>query len=153
MKRLIGLAAAALLLAVGTAHAQSTRDQYIAQADPICAGSMHAEARALRGVPSDLKKGRLKRAGAKFRAAGSEISNGIDELAALEAPPEDGALISSWLGSLRGEIPIINRFSRALSKGQAGKVGKSYKQLKASVGTSEGLVQGYGFTVCDKFGE
>jgi hypothetical protein len=153
MKRLILLAAAASLLAVGTAYAQPTRDQYIAQADPICAGSMRAEARALSGLGSDLKKGRLKRAGAKFRAAGSAISTGIDELATLAAPPEDSALISSWLTSLRSEIPIINRFARSLSKGQARKVGKVYKQLKASVAASEDIVQSYGFTVCNSFGE
>jgi hypothetical protein len=154
MKRLVLLGCLLISLVSATAaQAQPTRDQYVAQADPICAGSMRAEARALSGLASDLKKGRLKRAGAKFRAAGSAISTGIDELAALQAPPEDGALISSWLTSLRSEIPIINRFARSVIKGQARKVGKLYKQLKASVATSEGIVRSYGFTVCNSFGE
>jgi hypothetical protein len=141
-----------VLLAPGTASAV-TRPEYIVQADAVCAQSIQAESHALGGFTSDVKKHRLKRAVAKFRAAGIAIDSGIDGLTALQPPPEDGAQIASWIASLRGEIPIINRFAHALAKGQAGRLGKILTQFLTAAASSERLVEGYGFNVCNTFGQ
>jgi hypothetical protein len=136
----------------GTAMAQPTREQYIAQADPVCAQSIQVQLNALGGVVTDIKHRRFKKAAKKFRRTAGLLSSGIDQVAAIEPPPEDVALISAWITALRREVPIIKRFASALRKGNLGKLAKSNRQLQRAASAAPGLVQGYGFQACDSLG-
>jgi hypothetical protein len=153
MKRslLAFLAISVALTAASTALAQPTREQYIAQADPICLGSLEAQGRALRGFVSDVKHGDLKKAAGKMRRAGGEFSSGINGLAALEEPPADASLLGSWIQSLRAQVPIVNRFSQALAHRRVRQLRRSAVQLQSAAAYSHSLVKDYGFLVCGSF--
>lgn len=139
------------LIAATAAVAQSTRDQYIAQADPICAESLAGQGQALRGVVSDAKHGNTKKAARKFRRANAFFSNGIEKLATLEAPAEDSALLGTWIQALRAEVPIVNHFATALAHQHAKQLRKILSQLLTASGDAQGLVRSYGFQVCNQF--
>jgi hypothetical protein len=147
---LSGIVAIPLITATA-AVAQSTRDQYIAQADPICAESLTGQGQALRGVVSDAKHGDTKKAARKFRRANVFFSNGIEKLAALEAPPEDSALLGTWIQALRAEVPIVNNFANALAHRRDRQLRKITAQLSAAYAQAQGLVRTYGFQVCNQF--
>jgi hypothetical protein len=139
------------LVAASPALAQPTRDQYIAQADPICAATNQAEARALRGVLSDLRHLRWKQAAGKLRQANVLFSSGIEQIAALEPPPPDSSLIAAWVESLRAQVPIVNRWAGALSRFQVGRAVRLAKQAVQAGMRSWAIVEDYGFQACNRF--
>src|SRR5262245_38535735 len=110
----VAMLLAMLFVGVPAASAASTRADYVAQADPICLSTHLAEGNQLTGFSTDLKKGRLKVAARKMRAAGTVFSGGVDQLASLERPPADVSQLSTWIDSLRAQVPIVNRFARAV---------------------------------------
>ena len=134
------------------ADAASTRADYIAQADPICLATNQAEGHALSGAGTDINKGRFKVVARKLRRAGVFFSAGVDQLAALERPPADASLLGSWIDSLRAQVPIVNRFARALSHKQAKRISRTSSQLLIAEEKTGALVDDYGFALCNKFG-
>jgi hypothetical protein len=153
MKRLLLASLAVSLVSASSALAQPTREQYIAQADPVCQASMQAQSNALGGFVTDVKHGRLKKAARKFRRAGALLSVGIDQLAALEAPPADAPLLGDWLASLRNEVSAVNRFAKALAGANLKQLRKADKQLIRAIDNSTGIVAAFGFQVCSQFGQ
>jgi hypothetical protein len=142
------------LIAVWAAPAEavSTRADYIAQADPICLATAQADAHALSGGVTDINKGRFKVAARKMRRAGVFFSAGVDQLAALERPPADASLLGSWIDSLRAQVPIANRFARALSHKQVKRIRRTASQLLIAEDKALALVDDYGFALCNQLG-
>jgi len=137
---------------VPVAHATSTRADYIAQADPICLSTGLAEGNQLSGFSMDLKKGRLKVAARKLRAASTIFGRGVDQLALLERPPADVSQLSTWIDSLRAQVPILNRFARSINHRQAKRVRRTGAQLLIAEEKTSALVDDYGFALCNRFG-
>jgi len=152
MKRFLVLACVLCLLPAGRALAQPTRADYVAQADPICISTAAAEGNAAPGLLRDIRKGRFKAAARKFRRAAVVFSGGVEQLAALERPPADESLLASWIDSLRRQVPIVNRFARALNRRQAKKVNNAAVQLIVAEEKTIALVDTYGFAACNQFG-
>jgi hypothetical protein len=142
------------LIAVWAAPAEavSTRADFIAQADPICLATAQADAHALSGGVTDINKGRFKVAARKLRRAGVFFSGGVDQLAALERPPTDASLLGSWIDSLRAQVPIVNRFARALSHKQVKRIRRTSAQLLIAEDKTVALVDDFGFALCNQFG-
>jgi hypothetical protein len=142
------------LIAVWAAPAEavSTRADYIAQADPICLATGQAEGHALSGAGTDIDKGRFKVVARKLRRAGVFFSAGVDQLAALERPPADASLLGSWIDSLRAQVPIVNRFARALSHKQVKRIRRTSTLLLIAEDKTAAVVDDYGFALCHKFG-
>jgi hypothetical protein len=138
------------LVAASPALAQPTRDQYIAQADPICAATNQAAARALRGVFSDLRHLRWVKAAGKFQRAGALFSGGTEQIAALEPPVADSSLIATWVASLRAQVRIVNHVVLALASFDVGRVYKLFKRLERASSRSGAIVEGYGFQACNR---
>ncbi|HEX3294992.1 MAG TPA: hypothetical protein VHR38_14770 [Solirubrobacterales bacterium] len=136
----------------GPADAASTRADYIAQADPVCLATAQADAHALSGAVTDINKGRFKVAARKLRRAGRFFSAGVDQLAALERPPADASLLGSWIDSLRAQVPIVNRFARALSHKHVKRIRRTASQLLIAEDKTIALVDDYGFALCNQFG-
>jgi hypothetical protein len=141
---LIGVAAA-------PASAESTRAEYIAQADPICAAGSQGQINAIRGLSSDIKRGQLGKAARKIRRGGAIFSGAIEQVAALEPPAADSQLIAAWIDSLRAQPPIINRFAGALGHGNAKPLKKLANQLLSVDARTKAMVADYGFQACNGF--
>ncbi len=134
-----------------TICALGPRELYIVHADPICLTNLEAQSRAVRGVISDIKQGSFKKAARKFRRGVSIFAGGIDQLAALTPPAADSSLIASWIESLRVQVPILNKFAKALAKHKRLRVVNLAGQLQTASDHSQGIVSGYGFQVCNQF--
>src|SRR6266508_2760576 len=117
---LIPIALTLALVGAGSALAAPSRDQYIAQADPICQSTIDAQRQAAgpKVFLGPLKHGHLKAAGRSLRRVVAAFSPGVEQLAALEPPAADAQLIGTWVQDLRGQVPIGNRVATALIHGR-----------------------------------
>jgi hypothetical protein len=147
---LLGIAVVALAITT-TAQAASTRAEYIAQADPICSSTLDREAKTFHLVGSDLDRGRFKRAAKKFARTNRVFSAGVEQLAVLNPPAADAALIGPWVAMLRAQAPLASRVTRLLRKGaRPGQIAKAVNRLFKFSDRTQALVAGYGFTQCQQ---
>jgi hypothetical protein len=152
LKRCLVLVGVLCLIPASQALAQPTRAIYIAQADPVCISSAQAESGPASGALTALHKGRFKAAARGLRRASVIFSAGVDQLAVLERPPADASLLGTWIDSLRAQVPVVNSFARALTRGQVKRIRRSASQLIIAEDNSAALVGDYGFLACDRFG-
>ena len=129
--------------------AAATREEYIAQADPICQSTDAAEARAVGpGVLPALKHGQLKTAGRRFRKEFQAFAPGVEQLAALVPPAADAQLIGNWIAMLRAQVPLGFKAARVLIHGKF--PAKLFARLGSLNTRTRGLVAGFGFQSCQK---
>jgi hypothetical protein len=152
VKRVLVLVFVLCFVPAGRALAQPTRIDYIAQADPVCLATAQSESRALGGANKNISNGRFKTAARKLRRAGRIFGGGVDQLAALERPLADASLLGTWIDSLRAQVPIVNRFARALNRSQPKRIRKSVTQLILAEDRTSALIDDYGFSFCGQFG-
>jgi hypothetical protein len=149
---LIALAIALIPLAIATtAHAASSRAEYIAQVDPICSNTLDREAKTFHLVGSDLEHGRFKTAAKKFARTNRVFSAGVEQVAAVGAPAADAVLIGQWVAMLRAQLPLAARVTRLLKKdARPGRVAKAVNRLFKFSDRTQALVADYGFTQCQQ---
>lgn len=130
--------------------AAATREEYIAQADPICQATIEAQRNAAGPGPTTtrlLKHGRLKAAGHRLERIFQAFAPGVEELAALEPPAQDAPLIATWIAMLRSQVPLGLKAANAL-------IHKKFPaKLLARLGSlnarTQDSVVAYGFQVCN----
>jgi Ca2+-binding RTX toxin-like protein len=131
------------------ASAAATRDEYVAQADPICASTIAAQAEAEGGVGTIgrlIRRGRLKAAARRFRALIAAFGDGVEQLATISPPTQDGWLIGSWIAMLRAQVPLGMEVAGALNRGHTS--GRPFKRLVILDAQTRRLVANYGFHSC-----
>jgi hypothetical protein len=137
-----------IALAIGPAKAAaSTRAEYIAQVDPICAAADKDIRKALAGFSRDLKRGDLPKAGRKYARADRRFLRSLNDLAAVPPPPEDASLISAWLDLERRDaaLPI----ARALKRRQVRRAVKLFRVSARIERQIDALIGDYGFNRCN----
>jgi hypothetical protein len=149
------------VLITSTAHAASTRAEYVAQVDPICQGGISKEKAAYRALRKDAD--RLKKRGIdtssptkpvvrlarRYSARVVPIARSIHHRILLVTPaPGDEAAVSQWLQGLEEATDLferafdafahrnVHRYKQLLTK-------SSYRRLNA-----DGFVQDFGFKYC-----
>jgi hypothetical protein len=152
--RFLGGAAAALLLiglAAAPSYGASTRAEYIAQADPICAPRLARVTHLTNLSASAVNRERFKQAAQKWRRARSTFADGISQLAAITPPPADAAVVSAWLDSLRRQLPIANKVLSAMARGNRNAILRRLFQLADASSETQDMVRGFGFQSCDQY--
>jgi hypothetical protein len=150
IKRAIALGLTAMLLsaaAVPLAMAV-TRDEYKAQVEPICKKNSEANDRILKGVRDEVKKDKLKPAGAKFIKASTALTTAYNELKAVEQPAEDTAKLTKWLGYVKTEAGLFSSAGKALKAGKKSKAQKFVNQLTTNANQANSTVLSFGFRYC-----
>jgi hypothetical protein len=145
---LAAVVAAALL--VPPAAVAATRQEYIAQADPICQATEAAERHAIGPVGAIqrlIERGRLKAAGKRLRNEFGAFSRGVEQLATIQPPDADAQLIGAWVENLRAQVPLGYRAARALIHGRI--PNKLFGRLGSLNRRTQALVADYGFQSCD----
>jgi hypothetical protein len=143
----LALAATAILAA--PVHAASTRAEYIAQVDPICAHELAGAKRTLGGVNGDLAKGRNKQAGGKFARATKVFIKGVNHVGAVPPPTADAALIGQWIQMLQGQIPLARKATRLLKQdARQSRIETAIRRLFNLSDRTQALVKDYGFSDC-----
>jgi hypothetical protein len=157
MRRLGGPLAALMVIAItclagttSSASAASTRAEYIAQADPICAAANKVGNKQLKGFPKDVETRRWKPAARRLRVTLRAFNELIASLAVLQPPVADAALVEQWLAGFRSQVPLAKSLIAAVNQHSFGKVVKRSQRLAAASSDTQALVAGFGFRACDK---
>lgn len=114
MAVVLGLA----LLGAGLAQAaETTRGEYVAKVEPICKANTNANKRILRGVKSEVKRGKLKLAARKLMRAAAALQKTLWELKGVPKPAADQARLAKWLGYVKVEVGLLRRIGKKLKAG------------------------------------
>jgi hypothetical protein len=151
-KRMLIAAAAvmALVLVVcGAAFAaEVSRDEYKEEAEPICQASTKANEQILAGVRTEVKKGQLKTAAAKFAKASKEQSQTLRELEALPQPSADAARLTKWFSYLKIESELFATAGKKLKAGDKAGAQHIFAKLSQNINKANLQVLPFGFNYC-----
>ena len=146
------------------AHAASTRSDYVAQVDPICAASAPVIGQAYGSYSRNYKRwihqashGSLKawvkqtrRTAASLGRFNQAETSLTDQLAAVPAAPGDESTIGSWLSYRRQAEAFGAAAATALSHIQVGKFFKLASRGDKATAAGVRVAEGVGFQVCDQ---
>lgn len=93
------LAALSLLVPVGAGAEESavpTREEYVAQVEPICQANTEANARILKNAKSRAQHGKMKVAARQFIHASAAFEATVRKIAAVPRPPADEPRLLKW---------------------------------------------------------
>lgn len=129
--QLLAISALATVFAAAPASAaEQTREQYVAEAEPICKESTVAYSHVLSGVRGEVKRDELDRAGEKFSRAATGFKATVARLEELTQPPQDSIRLQRWLKYLNLEGQYLGRMATALTAGN--KYRAEYYSVKLS---------------------
>jgi hypothetical protein len=135
-----------------SAQAASTRGEYIAQVDPICANANARFSKATRGVNHNLQNGKWRAAARKIDRGMAIFSEAVNQIVLVTPPAEDTALIDQWIAMLRSQVPLAKRVTILLRRGvRARRVNRAIDRLFDVSDQTKALVSGYGFVSCNDF--
>jgi hypothetical protein len=145
-----GAAVVALVLVVcGAAFAaEVSRDEYKEAAEPICKASAKSNEQILAGVRTEVKKGQLKTAAAKFAKASREQAQTLRELEALPRPSADEARLTKWFSYLKIEAELFATAGKKLKAGDKAGAQHVFTKLSLNINKANNQVLPFGFNYC-----
>lgn len=151
-KRMLIAAAAVMALALvvcGAAFAaEVSRDEYKEAAEPICKSSAKANEGILAGVRTEVKKGQLKTAAAKFAKASKEQARTLKELEALPRPSADEARLTKWFSYLKIEAELFATAGKKLKAGDKAGAQHVFAKLGQNINKANNQVLPFEFNYC-----
>jgi len=140
---------AALLVAAPLALAEElTREQYVAQLEPICKRNTTANTRILKGVKQQVQKGKLAPAGRRFIRASRALGRSIGQMAKVPRPAADAAKLGKWFGYLKRERVFLLKIGKALKAGKRGLAQNLAVKLNKNNDRANDTVILFGFKQC-----
>ncbi len=151
--RLAGAAAvltfAYALVAPGAAPAlEGPRAEYRDQVEPICSANTEANGHILRGVRSNVRRGKLKPAGNQLIRASTALRRALSELRKVPRPAADAPRLLDWLAQIADQAALLQRAGRALIAGERRRAGDLVTQLSTGARSANALVVGFEFRHC-----
>jgi len=149
--KLVMAAFAAMLVFASVAAAEISKDEYVAQVEPICKTNKQASDKYLKGVRNLVKKDKLKKAGQNFAKAAAALETAHKQLSAVEQPPADAAKLTKWLKGIKEEVSLMKTIATNLKKNT--KAGKSKAtslvvKLEKNANSTNSIVIGFNFNYC-----
>lgn len=120
-----------------------TKDQFIEQADEVCADFREATKEASDSSPSDYDE--LAEQAQKII---DESQTTLGEFRALAIPEEDQEIIRQYTSSIEESMTLFKRLKAAAENADASKIQTYTDDLAGLTQRQRGLAQGYGFKVC-----
>jgi hypothetical protein len=145
---LLAALAALMLLAVPAFAAETTRDEYKAQVEPICKTNKEASEKYLKGVKTLVKKDQLKQAGAAFSKAAAALEKAEKQLAAVPQPEADSAKLGKWLSDIKGEVSLMKTIAAKFKAGNKAKGSSLSVKLTHNANVANNLVIAFQFNYC-----
>jgi hypothetical protein len=145
----LGALLAAFVLVVPLAlAAEVTREEYVAQIEPICKTNTKANERILAGVEKKVKKGQLKIAAGQFAKASEAFGKAIKQIKAVPQPTADAAKLKKWLGYLEEEKKLLLETSKALKAGNKSRAQTLSVRLTHNANLANNSVLSFEFNYC-----
>lgn len=149
---LVGALALTLSIAPGPAagelSADTTREEFIRSAEPVCARDTRRNARILEGVKEQVRKGNLRPASRRFALATRAFTQTLRTVLGMPRPVEDRRILNRWFGYLLKQRSFLAQISRALAKGQGYESQRLSLFLIRNASHANQAVRGYGFNHC-----
>jgi len=150
----VGLALiVALLVAVPVAlaaegEAEVTRGEYVAKLEPICKANTRANARILKGVKGQVKRGKLVPAGRRFVRASGALGRSVRTMARVPRPAADVTRLRKWFGYLVREKRFLQLIGKSLKSGNKFRAQKLAVKLNRNNNQANNTVISFGFREC-----
>jgi hypothetical protein len=138
----------ALMLVATAFAAEVSRDEYKEAAEPICKASAKSNEQILAGVRTEVKKGQLKTAAAKFAKASKEQAQTLKELEALPRPSADEARLEKWFSYLKIEAELFATAGRKLKAGDKPDAQHVFNKISLNINKANHQVLPFGFNYC-----
>lgn len=142
------LAAALIVVPTALAAEEPTRAEYVARLEPICKANTKANARILRGVKGQVKRGKLLPAGRRFVRASNALARSVRQMARVPRPSADLPRLKTWFGYLKRERAFLLRIGKALKKRNKFLAQKQAVQLNRNNNRANNTVIAFGFREC-----
>ena len=151
-------------VSVTSAHAASTRAEYIAQVDPICQGFVGPMGDAFRAYFRNERllgrvaiKGTSRQFGAQTKRTARSLrriaqihADLTNQIATVSPPAEDFGTVGTWLNHRRQEEAIVRSAASILVQFRPLKhYFRKLKKADRADGAAETTVSGFGFQVCE----
>jgi hypothetical protein len=145
---LLAALTALMLLAVPAFAAETTRDEYKAQVEPICKTNKEQSEKFLKGVKTLVRKDKLKQAGAAFSKAAKALERAEKQLALVPQPAADSAKLGKWLSDIKGEAALMKRIAAKFKAGNKSKGSSLSVKLTHNATVANNLVIAFQFHFC-----
>ncbi|HTU14249.1 MAG TPA: hypothetical protein VMF31_03555 [Solirubrobacterales bacterium] len=154
--RLAVLGVGAVLLIAGLAGCGGSdddsgglsKDEFIAQADQICADATAATDANEAEFDSAVQSGDLDAAADLIADSNTTIQDAIDEIAALEPPEDDQATIDEFLSLSDDQADVAGQVEDAIRAGDNETLNELGTQADKLQKESDALADDYGFIDC-----
>jgi hypothetical protein len=138
----------ALLGAVPSLAAETTREEYKAAVEPICKANTEANEKILKGVRAKVNAGKLDAAAKQVRAAARALKRARAQLLQVPKPPADTARLTKWLGYVKTEIQLFEGLASKLAADQEGPASRMVVRLQSTARQANNQVIEFGFRYC-----
>ena len=146
------LAAAAVAGCGGDDSGELSKDEFIAQADQICADFNASADADQQEFESLLDQGDFEAAADSFDQTAADSEVALADLEALEPPAEDQATIDEWLAILGEQPGLAEEFSTALRTRDIQAIRALGPEVQRLDADSDAIADEYGMVDCGSAG-
>jgi len=145
-----GVIAFAMAMGLGaTAFAADiTREEYKAQAEPICKVNTKANQKIFKGVQRMVRQNKLGLASKRFKRASASLRRTINQLVALPQPTGDEQRLAKWFKYLRVQRDFLTKIGKALSSGNKFQAQTFIVRLRRNSNLANNTVLAFEFNFC-----
>lgn len=144
----VALAVPAAAAAQGGYDPDPTREQFVAQADPMCREANAKSARLFAPVEKLVRKGKHRKAGGRLVRGERVQLDLIAELRELDRPAADAKRIGKWLRLGEDGGQTVVEAGRVLKRGRVGKAAGLLDDSEEIFAQARRQVKGFGFRYC-----
>jgi hypothetical protein len=136
----------------GDDSGELSKDEFIAQADQICADLNETAKADQEEFQALLDQGDLMAAADNFDQTAATSADALAELEALVPPAEDQATIDEWLEILNEQPRLTDEFSAALRAGDVDRIDAIGPEVQSLDAESDAIADEYGMVDCGSAG-
>jgi len=146
------LAAAVFAGCGGSDSGELSKDEFIVQADQICA-ELNATAKAdQEEFQTLLDQGDFEAAADNFDQTAATSEEALAQIEELAPPAEDQATIDEWLAILNEQPALTEEFSAALRAQEIGTINALAPEVERLTAESDAIADDYGMVDCGSAG-
>ena len=125
-----------------------TREDYVAQAEPICKVNTLANRRIFKGVRKMVRQNKLDKAAKRFKRAAASLRTTISQLSDLPQPSADQTRLSKWLDYLNVERSFLTKIGKALAADNKFQAQNFIVRLRRNSNLANNTVLPFEFNYC-----
>jgi hypothetical protein len=125
-----------------------TREDYVAQAEPICKVNTDANRKIFKGVRRMVQQNKLDKAAKRFRQAAASLRSTVTQLTALPQPTADQERLSKWLDYLSVEREFLTKIGTALAADNKFQAQTFIVRLRRNSNLANNTVLAFEFNYC-----